>query len=145
MGEKKNCPNCGAPIEHVYNHQCPYCKTIHNFNVEEKEEINPRYLRNVKLVDVYHDHCSYSMILRFRGEYMPFSEVLEYSKGNTNMVIKAECTRPKDVNLSIRIDMADFMELSQRGNLERFLKYLPYEVDERSFVEALMKSGVFRC
>ncbi len=34
---RTNCPNCGAPIEHYYNYQCPYCKTF-LYNTEPNEE-----------------------------------------------------------------------------------------------------------
>lgn len=31
-----NCKNCGAPIEHTYNHTCPYCHSICDFNEPEE-------------------------------------------------------------------------------------------------------------
>ena len=34
-----NCKNCGAPIEHTYNHKCPYCNSIFDFNEPEENII----------------------------------------------------------------------------------------------------------
>lgn len=31
-----NCPNCGAPIEKYYSHNCKYCNTYLNFENEDK-------------------------------------------------------------------------------------------------------------
>ena len=48
MNERK-CKNCGAPIEHLYNHKCPYCHSFIDFNIEKTEEINPRYMYDVEV------------------------------------------------------------------------------------------------
>ncbi len=38
---RTNCPNCGAPIEHYYNHKCPYCNTfLKNTDNEVKDLSN---------------------------------------------------------------------------------------------------------
>ena len=38
-----NCKNCGSPIEHSYNHRCPYCNTLFDFN---------EFTKNVSQIDV---------------------------------------------------------------------------------------------
>lgn len=43
---KTNCPNCGAPIKHYYNHNCPYCGTfLHNTDeqLDKFEDIEKNY------------------------------------------------------------------------------------------------------
>ena len=52
------CKNCGAPVEHSYNHRCPYCHAIFDFNVKlnEIEEVKIEDMRNVELVEIERNH-----------------------------------------------------------------------------------------
>ena len=36
----RKCPNCGASIEHNYNHKCPYCRTSLHMTDEKIRELN---------------------------------------------------------------------------------------------------------
>ena len=134
---RTNCPNCGSSIKHLYNHQCPYCKTILDFGVETVEEINPRYMRDVELVRIEREYETNRMILVFKGKYIKFGSPLEY--GKNVMVVSAECTKPKDVCWCIAINIYDFIEIFQRGKIEEFLKYLPFEIDEEEMIQSLIR------
>lgn len=135
--DKTNCPNCGASIQHIYNHQCPYCKTLLDFGIKQTEEIDPRYMYDVEFYGGERDIIQDRMILKFKGKYMPFSTPLEYTNGA--MVISAESIIPKDVRYAIAIPMRDYIEFMHNGRLEEFIKHLPFDIDIEKMLDAVMR------
>lgn len=134
--QKTNCPNCGAPIEHKYNHKCSYCGTFFDYRVERTEEINPRYMRDVKLIDIERCIDRFALRLIFEGTYLKVTEVMEYGQNNTVFKVNAEDLKPKRVFFGLMVDMADFRE----RNVEHIFKYLPFEMDKEALNEAIYKA-----
>lgn len=135
----KNCPNCGASIEHKYNHQCPYCKTLFDFNVEKTKEINPKYMENVKIRAIERTLELDRIRIIFTGDYRPYSDVLEYGKDMATMIIDYESFIPKKVAYAISIPVRDFCEFDRIGNIEVIFEHLPFELDKREIYKALME------
>lgn len=132
----KNCPNCGAPIEHRYNHQCRYCKTFFDYRIREVEEINPCYLKNLKVKCIEHEPFTGDIILIFKGDYVKWQEALEYSKNNTTILLSADDIKPKEINYAIHFDYFQFKELSE-NNFEPLYNALPFEIDKHIFMKAI--------
>ena len=63
------CKNCGAPVEHSYNHRCPYCHAIFDFNIKENEieEVKIEDMRNVELVEIERNHLFNTYRFLFTG------------------------------------------------------------------------------
>lgn len=133
--KETNCPNCGAPIEHRYNHKCLYCGTFFDYRVERTEEINPRYMRDVKLIEIERCIDRHALRLIFEGTYLKVAEALEYGRNNTVFRVDVEALTPKRVFYSIMVDMIDF----QRHDIENIFKYLPFELDMEASREVLWK------
>lgn len=91
--EQRNCKNCGAPIEHSFNHKCPYCGTLFDFNVNENDitKVDPRELRDIKLVDVSKDYLHRCLIFKFRG-FKLFNPIIY------------ECNSPNDFISSVSVE-----------------------------------------
>lgn len=141
--ERTNCPNCGAVIEHRYNHQCPYCKTFFDYRVERTEEINPRYLQNVKLIGIERVPLELNFMLLFEGDYVKWQEAIEYGKENTTIILSSDDLKPKKVRYAIKIDYENLRNM-QRGNLDFIFNILPFEIDKHQFIEAMIKFNMGR-
>ena len=59
----KKCPNCGANIEHNYNHKCPYCRTYLHMTDEQIKTIKNCDIR-VDKINIDIDHITYSYIVK---------------------------------------------------------------------------------
>lgn len=127
--ERTNCPNCGAPIEHRYNHNCSYCGTFFDYRtpIEETKKLNPKYFTNMKLVDIRRNIYTLGMEILFEGDYLPYSEPLEYNNRENMIVMKWE--NPLRVKYKIEINDFEFEEIYKTGNLEYIFEKLPFEVD----------------
>lgn len=136
MKDKLNCPNCGAAIEHRYNHKCPYCKTFFDYRVERTEEINPRYLKNVKLIRFERIPESMDFVLIFEGDYVKWQEAIEYGKANTTIILNSDELMPKKIRYAIQIDYMQLREM-QKYNFDFIFNILPFEMDKEQFIEAM--------
>lgn len=134
--DKTNCPNCGAPIEHRYNHKCPYCNTFFDYRVEHIEEINPRYLKNVKLRYVEQVPYEDCFVLVFRGDYVKWQEAIEYGSKNTTIVLSTDDIKPKEINYAIKLNFKELMQIRQ-SDFEPLFKKLPFEIDKYLFIKAI--------
>lgn len=143
MKEKTNCPNCGAPIEHRYNHKCSYCNTFFDYRVERTEEINPRYLKNVELKYVERVPMQDRIVLVFRGDYVKWQEAIEYGKQNTTIVLNTDDLKPKEVRYAIQLKYEEFMQLMEH-NFKPLYDALPFEIDKYIFIKALSEFDLFR-
>ncbi len=139
MNNKTNCPNCGAAFQHLYNHRCPYCRTMLDFRVEEVDEIDPRYLRNVKLVGIERTLERSGFFLKFEGTYIRYAQALEYTKNNTSICIDANYSSPKRVYYCLYIPKQEFINLIQYGNFDALADSFPFEIDKKCFIDAIMK------
>lgn len=135
-----NCPNCGAPIEHKYNHQCPYCKTMLDMRVSETKEINPRYMKNVRLVRIEQQPEFDKAFLLFRGDYQYFPQILEYKKYSDAMIINFEDIKPFEVSFCIAIDNYDLYNMKIENVFKILSEYFPEELNVYSVIEAIRNS-----
>lgn len=138
MNERK-CKNCGASIEHLYNHKCPYCRCFIDFNITQTEDINPRYLYDVEVRNIEFEPFSNKMVMYFKGKYLKASECLEYTNGNTLMRIDYQSTQPKDVMCAISFEKRDFEQLICEKNIYKFMEHFPFEIDKHKLIEAFTK------
>lgn len=138
MNDITNCPNCGAPIKHKYNHKCPYCNTFFDYRVKKTEEINPRYLQNVKLIRFERVPTTLKFVLVFEGDYIKWQEAIEYGDGNKTIVLSSDDIIPKKIRYAIQISDKDLMNMRE-GNLEFIYNILPFEIDKRQFIEAIFE------
>lgn len=141
MNKKTNCPNCGAVIEHRYNHNCPYCNTFIDYRVERTEEINPRYLQNVKLIRFERIPLDYKFMMVFEGDYIKWQEAIEYGKGNTTIILSSDDIKPKKIRYAIQIDYKELREI-QNNTFEFLDNILPFEIDKRQFIEAMWEFNI---
>lgn len=88
---QRNCINCGAPLEHSYNHRCKYCGTLYDFNELEENvvEVKPEDLINVELREIQRTPIHDSLILLFSGLKCSMPKVYEYD-GNNKYISKVE-------------------------------------------------------
>jgi len=86
--KQRNCKNCGAPLEHSYNHKCKYCNTLYDFNepMEKTIEVKPEDLINVELRDITRMPVNNSFILIFSGYKCSMPKVYEYD-GKANLYV----------------------------------------------------------
>ena len=72
-----NCKNCGAPIEHSYNHKCPFCGTLFDFNepIENIVEVKPEDLINIELKDI---SCEMPKVFEYNSNGVYISKVENY-------------------------------------------------------------------
>ena len=138
MNQRK-CKTCGATIEHLYNHKCPYCRNFIDFNIQKTEDINPRYMYDVEVRNIEYDYVANRIVMYFKGKYLKASESLEYVNDNTLMKIDYESTIPKDVMYAISFDKQDFYEIIYHGNIYKFIERFPFEMDTHKLTEALIK------
>lgn len=118
--EQRNCKNCGAPLEHSYNHKCKYCGTLFDFNVDKEEtiEFNSYDLTNTKYTGHYIYPHSNDIVLCFSGYKLEMPTIYEYD-GKNNYISKVEeYVNPPKASFCVRLD---FNELSIYG-----IKYIEY-------------------
>lgn len=132
----KNCPNCGAPIKHRYNHKCEYCGTFFDYRIKEIEKINPKNLKNVKLDRIERDYESNCVRLIFVGEYYKIVEAIEYT--GRYVEIDVESFKPRKMYYAINITSIEFFEFMYNGNFEFIFEILPFEIEKRQFIENLI-------
>lgn len=83
-----NCPNCGAPIKHYYNHNCEYCGTFLNNTNEEIKRFKNCKLNNVKVfLDIHPE--TYNVVISIRAVTSPKILYLE-EISDDSMIVSSE-------------------------------------------------------
>ena len=136
---QRKCKNCGASIEKLYNHKCPYCRSFIDFNIDKVEEINPRYMYDVEVVDIFREPKTNRMVMYFKGKYLKASEALEYTHNGAMVKIDYESNKPKDIMYAVSFDLDEFYQIVNQHDIRLFLKHFPFEMDTRVFVDGLMR------
>lgn len=90
--EQRYCKNCGSPLQHSYNHQCPYCKTLYDFNAPQEQvvEVKPEDLVDVELKWIEQGFLHNSLILMFDGYKCPMPKVYEYNDEDNIYISQCE-------------------------------------------------------
>ena len=86
-----NCKNCGAPVEHTYNHRCKYCNSILDFNEPKEDaiEVKAEDLVNIELRDIEIIPYNNTFRFTFSGFKCPMPKIYEYD-GEGTCVSKSE-------------------------------------------------------
>ena len=79
---QRNCKNCGAPIQHSYNHKCEYCGTLFDFNEPKEEtiEFNSRDMIDVHFIGCEIGYETNSLILKFQGTLLEKPKIYEHNE-----------------------------------------------------------------
>ena len=95
--KQRNCKNCGSPLEHSYNHRCPYCGTLYDFNEPEENIVKckPEDLIEVQLRDVELMPMTDSIILMFSGYKCEMPKVYEVDENIYTSRIERYINPPK--------------------------------------------------
>ena len=113
--EQRFCKNCGSPLEHSYNHKCPYCKTLYDFNEPQEQvvDVKPEDLVDVKLRSVERGYLKNTIILIFDGYKCPMPKVYEYNDKDNIYVSQSEnYINPPKCGFCIELDI---FELEKYG------------------------------
>ena len=147
------CKSCGASVKHSYNHHCPYCGTLLDFNVnDEPLEIKFEDIINVEFIECQEDFIDNSIILYFKGVQIERPKMYEI---DDNIQVSPTNFKPKNCHCAIRIDN---YELTKYGN--EYFRYLLYShfshlrqdelnrlindiFNDRTFKKRLYKNGLY--
>ena len=104
---QRNCKNCGAPIEHSFNHKCEYCGTLCDFNepIEKTIEVKPEDLINIELRDISRIPTRNNLILLFSGYKLSMPKVYEYSRNNIYVSKIEEYVNPPKCSFCIELSL----------------------------------------
>lgn len=94
---QRKCKNCGAPLEHSYNHKCEYCGTLYDFN-EPKEKtikITPQDLINIELREIIRQPLTRNYVLVFSGYKVSMPKIYEVNDNNYTSQVEEYVNPPK--------------------------------------------------
>ena len=141
-----NCPNCGAPIEHYYNYQCPYCKTfLKNTDETINRASNKEFV--VDRVEIEQDRWQpgYNILIygHLRVKFQYFVEVTAIEMAD----IKEMSTRK---GYSVFIPYKTMNEARYKNSIDTLIRYIadrvPPELREaengRKIYEVLVREGL---
>lgn len=144
-----NCPNCGAPIEHYYNYQCPYCKTfLKNTDETVNRASNKEFVIDRVEIEPDIHQPGYTILIYgyLRPKFQYFAEVT-----TTEMVdIKEMSTRR---GYSVFIPYRDILEARCKCSMDTLIRYIadriPPELREaengRKIWKALLDERLVDC
>lgn len=117
-----NCPNCGAPIKHYYNHNCEYCGTFLNNTSEKIKHFKNCDLRNIKVsLDI--SPQSLDVIITIKAFTAPKISYLE--EWANNLMIVSSDDIGKVVEYRIAIPLFDFRNYTYNELVHKVLNSLP--------------------
>lgn len=110
----KKCPNCGASIEHNYNHKCPYCRTDLYMTDEEIKKINNCDIK-VDKVDIERNPLRLGFIVTIYGWSTPKFHYLEEFNDNNFIVSGSEIGKRLGYRMEIPMEILykDFEKLPE--------------------------------
>lgn len=79
-----NCRNCGAPIEHSFNHKCEYCGTLCDFNEPEENviQVKAEELYDLQLRKVEMSPIDFKLLIYFSGYKLEKPKIYEMYKND---------------------------------------------------------------
>lgn len=109
-----NCKNCGAPVEHSYNHKCPYCHSLLDFNepIENTIECKPEDLVNIELREIQRIPGKDLIILIFSGYKCVMPKIFEYDGKSKYISSVIEYRNPPKCGFCIELSR---MEIEKYG------------------------------
>ena len=139
--KKTNCPNCGAPIEHYYNYQCPYCKTFLHNTDEQIKKLNNVDIR-IKDVEIERSPITDTIMITLRGFSVPKGQW--YEEGLQEIIISGEDIG-KPIGYRVQIPIRCFYESYYSGHFGKILEIvvdsLPplFKENEHIIIEKLLE------
>lgn len=117
-----NCKNCGAPIEHTYNHQCPYCKSILDFNEpkEDTVEFKIEDMVNIEFRDYEIVPFEDAIRLYFSGFKLEQPKIYEFNGEDTYVSKMEKYINPPKAGFCIQVSR---IELEKYG-ISAIMHYL---------------------
>lgn len=109
---KTNCPNCGAPIKHLYNHNCEYCGTF----LKDEPTKQKNYEFDFKRLDNYDLHFKEAHLERSPWEHAhvltviceafpKFREYGEYdNNGSLYVTLDSDIVKNNRIGISIKFE-----------------------------------------
>lgn len=121
----KKCPNCGASVEHYYNHKCPYCRTNLHLVDETIKKINNC---DIKIDKVYVERypLTNDYILTILGWSTPKFHYLEEFNNNGFIISGADVGNR--VGYKIRLPIEFFYK---NDNYEQLLSYIEHSIPKQ--------------
>ena len=120
----KKCPNCGNPIEHNYNHKCPYCRTYLHITDDEIKKINNCEYK-VENVYLERNPIRYSFILTIIGWTTP--KFYNYEEMEKDAFVVSGEDIMKRVGYRIELPMELIMKSDDRELVNYILGSIPPE------------------
>lgn len=110
----KKCPNCGAEIEHNYNHKCPYCRTYLHITDDKIKKINNCDIR-VDKIEVEGNPIRYGYIVTIRGFSTPKLHYLEEFNDNSYILSGDDIAVPIGYKIEVPMEIIynDFEKLAE--------------------------------
>ena len=107
-----NCKNCGAPIEHTYNHQCPYCKSILDFNEpkEDTVEFKIEDMVNIEFRDYEIVPYEDAIRLYFSGFKLEQPKIYEFNGEDTYVSKMETYINPPKAGFCIQVSRIELEE-----------------------------------
>ena len=117
-----NCKNCGAPIEHTYNHQCPYCKSILDFNEPEEKTVQFKIEDMVNIEFRNYEIVPYEDAIRlyFSGFKLEQPKIYEFNGEDTCVSKMEQYINPPKAGFCIQVSR---IELEKYG-ISAIMRYL---------------------
>ena len=109
--KQRNCINCGAPLEHSYNHKCKYCGTLYDFN-EPKEktiEFHSYDMVNVHFLKLERYPLTNDIIMYFDGIKLEEPTIYEY-QDNRFVSKTINYVNPPKAFFAIQLNIKDLEE-----------------------------------
>lgn len=123
----RKCPNCGASIEHNYNHKCPYCRTSLHMTNEKIRELNNCSIK-VDRVEIERQMLEHNLVLTIMGWSIP--KMHYYEEGIDTMIVSGDDVgRRVGYRIAIPYEMF-FREESPNQLIDYVIRSLPPAFEE---------------
>lgn len=147
------CKSCGASVKHTYNHHCPYCGTLLDFNTDDEPlEINFEDIVDVEFMECYEDFIDNSIVLYFKGMQIEKPKMYEIDE---NIQVSPTIFKPKKCICAIKIEDYElnkykdsyfkhllYSHFSRLRN-EELQKLITEIFTDKTFIKRLYKNGMY--
>ena len=141
-----NCKNCGAPVEHTYNHRCKYCDSILDFNEPEDKVVmsRPEELFDITFREQDYIPKTNGIVLIFDGYKLDTHKIYECDENDIYMSKREEYINPPRVSFSIVIDRGDLQMYGFDCIRHRFYELNISDKEIKNIEWQLVDKGIIR-
>ena len=138
--EQRNCKNCGAPLQHSYNHKCKYCGTLYDFNVPKEETVvlKPYDMVDLKYRGIEKDIITNSILIKFEGYKIEEPEIYEVSDKNVFVSKSINYINPPKSYFFIRVDLYELEKYGWGLIANMLRRELRYREAEKAFQQIII-------